>query len=864
MNDSTGLLTPRRYRSGVTVIDPSQRQVTIDGELARFGARAFDLLLVLLERRDRVVSKRELLDLVWPKLVVEENNLQVHVAALRKALGPQAIATIPGRGYQFALPIDALEPVTPRPAAALMDALESAAAPGNLPPSTSPLIGRMFDIATVEGMLRDNAVVSIVGAGGIGKTRLALAAASSAPGHFSDGRWWVELAPLTDGALLGQAIANTLSVPCRAGTSAVDSLATALGAMRGLIVLDNCEHLIDDVSELLERLMPQAKQVRWLVTSQESLKCSTEQVYRLGGLTVPRVAEFDTATQYGAVALFVERAHALDPRFRLAPDNLETIIEICRQLDGIPLAIELAAARVPLLGVQGLAERLDQRFNVLSGGARMKLRRHQTLRAALDWSYGLLSDEEQRVFRRLGVFAGGFTLELAQQLARDATIDEWQVLDVLARLIDRSLVIADGDARPRYSLLETARAFALEMLAENDESAPILRRHAEVMRDLLARLALDGNLSDAFWATGLRELGNVRVAMDWSRGVPGERHLACALHAFAWPVFQRAGFAHEFTQRMLTLWPFPADLPVELEAECMYALGRLGCSSGSEHCRAGALRAVELFEQLGERARLADALIQLAFVERNWSTTDIADAALARAEVLVDESTPPLVQARLACGQTFRAIDHGDLEAQIAASRRHADLARMADDNFGELIGLHNVGCGELSAGRFDEAIAVLTEVVARYRAQHSPNTMGLTLVNLAVALALRGDDIDLLPLAREGHVKSRLIGSANCALVAAALQHVRQGDPERAVVLAGFATADMRRWKSKPEPSELALPGRVLERCADKLEGKVVERLCALGAELDILRAEGVAFDGMDWNGTTAEALQGMLERRD
>ena len=862
MNDSTRLLAPRRYRSGAIVIDPSQRRVQVDGEPARLGARAFDLLLMLLERRDRVVSKRELLDLVWPKLVVEENNLQVHVAALRKALGPEAIATIPGRGYQFALPIDALEPAT-APVTVAQAAVPRVACAATCRRARRRSSGGCSTSRRSRRCCARTPWCRSSAPAGIGKTRLALAAAASAPGEFPDGRWCVELAPLTDGAQLGSAIASTLSIQCRAGTPVVDVLAGALGAMRSLIVLDNCEHLVDDVSELLEQLVSRAPQVRWLVTSQESLKCRTEQVYRLGGLTVPRVAELDTATQYGAVALFVERAHALDPRFRLGPDNVDSIIEICRQLDGIPLAIELAAARVPLLGVQGLAERLDQRFNVLSGGARMKLRRHQTLRAALDWSYGLLSEEEQRVFRRLGVFAGGFTLELAQQLARDATIDQWQVLDVLARLIDRSLVIADGDARPRYSLLETARAFALEMLAENGESAAILRRHAEVMRDLLARLLSDGNQSDAFWSTGLRELSNVRVAMDWSRGAPGERHLACDLHAHAWPVFQRAGVGHEFAQRMLRLWPFPPDLPVELEAECMYALGRLGCNSGSDRCRDGARRAVELFEQLGQKTRLADALIQLAFVERNWSGTDAADAALARAEQLVDDSMPPLVRSRLACGQTFRATAHGDVEGQLAACRRHAEFARMSDSAFGGLIALHNLGCAELAAGRLDEAVVTMTEVVARYRAQQSPNTMGGSLAVLSIALALRGDDIDLLPMAREGHVKARLIGSANYAILAAALQHVRLGDAERAAVIAGYSEADMRRWKCKPDPCELAMPGRVLERCRGTLADEAIARLRARGAALDDRHAERVAFDGADWDAVGAKPLPGLADAR-
>ena len=296
----------------------------------------------------------------------------------------------------------------------------------------------------------------------------------------------------------------------------------------------------------------------------------------------------------------------------------------------------------------------------------------------------------------------------------------------------------------------------------------------------------------------------------------------------------------------------------------MYALGRLGCSSGSDHCREGARRAVELFAQFGERARLADALIQQAFVERNWLAIDAADTALARAEQLVDASTPLFVQQRLACGQVFRAADHGDLAAQaVAAPRRQAELGRMAGDSqFGELIGLHNVGSAELEAGRLDEAVATMTEVVARHRAQHSPNTMGASLaINLSIALALRGDDIDLLPLAREGHVKSRLVGSAGGAIMAAALQHARQGDYARAAVLAGFGEADLGRAKCKPDSFDRALPGRVLGHCKGRLADEALVRLVARGAELEDQQAAHIAFDGDDWNEVGVEALPGLRD---
>lgn len=487
MDDARLAGSGRSYRSGAIEIDALRRQVLIEGMPAKIGARAFDVLLALVERRDRVVPKRELMDLVWPRLVVEENNLLVHMVALRKSLGPRAIATIPGRGYRFVLPIDVVhgggstEPLAP-----------SATTPSNLPASP-PLFGRTRDLDAVDALLREHAVVTIVGAGGIGKTRLALEAAASTWLELRDGRWWVELAPINDGTQVPSGIAAALEVQLPTGRPPEEALAIALAGRNLLLVLDGCEHVAEDIAALVDLLRARAPSVHLLVTSQESLKCRDEQVYRLGPLAVPASAQLEDAAQFGAVALFVERAHAVDSRFRLARNNVAVVIDICRRLDGIPLAIELAAARVPLLGVHGLNARLNQMFNVLSGGARMKLRRHQTLRAALDWSYGLLSDDEKTVFRRLGVFAGGFTLELAQRMASDEHIDQWLALDLLGHLVDKSLVIADSAAEPRYSLLETTRAFALEQLAAAGESEAMLRRHARVICELM--MALDANHS---------------------------------------------------------------------------------------------------------------------------------------------------------------------------------------------------------------------------------------------------------------------------------------------------------------------------------------------------------------------------------
>jgi len=332
-------------------------------------------------------------------------------------------------------------------------------------------------------------LVTITGAGGIGKTRVAQAVAkqmaTERAADYPDGVWWVELAALADGALIPSAVAQSIGARLAGDRATADGLRSQLAGQRALVVLDNCEHLADAVAALVETVSAGAPRVSFLVTSQETLKAADEHVYRLGALAIPANADADTALQSGAVELFAARAQAVDPRFTLTSTNLPAVIEICRRLDGIPLAIELAAARLPLLGVEGLRARLHERFNLLTGGARVVLRRHQTLRATLEWSHALLTHDEQTVFRRLGALAGGFTLEAAQEVASDERIDPWTVLDHLGALVDKSLVLAEGDPIPRYRMLETARAYALERLAESGETQVTLRRHAQSLVALL-------------------------------------------------------------------------------------------------------------------------------------------------------------------------------------------------------------------------------------------------------------------------------------------------------------------------------------------------------------------------------------------
>jgi predicted ATPase/DNA-binding winged helix-turn-helix (wHTH) protein len=816
-----------------------RRSVLVDGTPARVGSRAFDVLLALVERRERVVPKRELMDLVWPRLVVEEGNLLVHMVALRKLLGPRAIATIPGRGYRFVMPVDEVGSRT-----SADSGRPSVTARGNMPASPA-LFGRAQDLDAVEALLHEHTVVTIVGAGGIGKTCLALVAAAAARIELPDGRWWVELAPITEGAQVPTSIAGALGIQVSSGRSPDEALAMAVASRRLLLVLDNCEHLADDVAPLIDLLRARAPHVHVLVTSQESLKCRDEQVYRLGALAVPANAQLEEATQFGAVALFVERAHAVDSRFRLEKDNVEVVVDICRRLDGIPLAIELAAARVPLLGVHGLHARLNEMFNVLTGGTRMKLRRHQTLRAALEWSYSLLSADEQAAFRRLGVFAGGFTLELAQDVVSDGSIDQWLVLDLLGHLIDKSLVIADDEIEPRYRLLETTRAFALEQLAAAGESEALLRRHARVMCELMEKTEANRwDLSPAQRGHALHELGNVRAAIDWAVAAADGKTLRYELLGKCWLVWMLNGVIGEGMERMLELWPPASDLPISVEADFCLAMARLngGCAR-EEHWQA-ARRAEALYRQLGDSNRLCDALLLIGTTGLTLNHRSEAAQALRQAEELVDDATALRKQAALAAtqGEHYMWLDAAD--RAIAAFRRQGELYRRVGAEAGEYLALGYVGKAQLQSGDIDAAVESLRKAVDGLGRLNAPYGKDAHVAWLSVALALRGDDIDLVALAREAFDHLRGLGTTNYPVLATALHHARRDDLRRAVVLVGYALGTLAARSKEVLPICVQIRKRVRDRALAQHSAATVEAWRRVGEGLSEEQAAAIAFD--------------------
>ncbi|HGL4260290.1 ATP-binding protein [Burkholderia dolosa] len=464
---------------GTLSVDFEQRDIRRHGASLRIGARALDILEVLHRAGGSVVSKDDIMDAVWPGLIVEENRLQVHVATLRKALGASRdlIKTVPGRGY---LLVASPSPASAAGPDAAADAGDGAAAR----PLPAPLVGRDAEIAQIVDMLDRTPVVTLVGAGGIGKTSLAARVAQEMRRRSRERVLFVELARAATRDDMLIALAAELALDTD-GVPSAERIGDAFAASRCLLVLDNAEHIVDLVAPLVETLTSCAGSLRVLVTSREPLHISAEAVLRMSPLAVPADdASVDEIVRCSAVELFVERVRAAAPECPLDEAGVRLIGDICRRLDGLPLAIELAAARVATLGLAVVASRLDDRLNLLTGGLRSALPRHQTLRATFDWSYVLLDPAARALFRRMGCFIGPFTFDAAHAVAAEPGTSAADMIAVLGELVAKSLVTVEfHGASARYRLTESTRAYALEKLHNEGEFERIAERHAKYERE---------------------------------------------------------------------------------------------------------------------------------------------------------------------------------------------------------------------------------------------------------------------------------------------------------------------------------------------------------------------------------------------
>src|SRR5215472_10537990 len=549
---------PASFEFGRFRVFPQRREILADDRAIELGGRAFDVLVALIAANGAVVSKADLMSRVWPGRIVEDTNLHAQVKALRKAFSERDfIRTVVGRGYQFMSEIrarsaDQSERTEPGTASEISGPPR---APTNLPALTSDLIGRDAEVREVVSLMADHRLVTLTGTGGIGKTRLGLEVARQLLPQFADGVWIAELASLSDPALVPIAVATAFGLELISGVVSPDRIAAALGTKQIMLVLDNCEHVIDVAAEMVEALLRANPTARVIATSREPLRAESEHLYRVSPLAVPaeHMQALEDLLRHGAVALFVARAQEADPHF--APDwqTAAAIVAISRRLDGIPLALELAAARASTLGIQELVSRLDDCFSLLTEGRRTALRRHQTLRAALDWSYELLPASERVVLRRLSIFAGGFTLTGASAVVASAEIPAAGVVGGLSNLVTKSLIVADvGGAAAHYRLLETTRAYAREKLADAGELEETARKHAEYYRDLCGHAEAEWQTRPAAeWQADYgTQIDNVRAALDWAFSPRGDASIGVALTAAAVALWCQLSMLDECRRRV--------------------------------------------------------------------------------------------------------------------------------------------------------------------------------------------------------------------------------------------------------------------------------------------------------------------------
>jgi predicted ATPase/DNA-binding winged helix-turn-helix (wHTH) protein len=534
---------------------PAQRLLLEADKPLRLGSRAFDILVALVENAGELVTKEELIARVWPNSLVEEGSLRVHMAALRRALGDgqagkRFVATISGRGYRFVAPLAPVEGPRPGPSQPAGQELKH-----NLPALQTRMVGRAEIVASLVAALSQWRLMTLVGPGGIGKTTVALAVAEALIATYKDGVFFVDFAPLAEAHLVPSAVASALGLPSRSENQVPD-LISFLANKNALLVLDCCEHVIATVASLAEKVLEGARGVHILATSREPLRAEGERLQRLSplGLPVssPALSAADALT-YPAIQLFVERAAAIVDGFELSDADASFVADICRRLDGIPLAIELAASRIDAFGLRELAARLDDRFRLLTSGRRTALRRHQTLKATLDWSYDLLPEAERTILNRLAVFAGIFTLDSASAVVASPPLAASDAVDGIANLVAKSLVTAEiVDPGVHYRLLDTTHAYALEKLSESGEFNRVARRHAEHFRDFFQRAESEWETRPtAEWlAAYARQIDNLRAALNWAFSEGGDAGLGVELTVAALPMWFQLSLVDECRDRV--------------------------------------------------------------------------------------------------------------------------------------------------------------------------------------------------------------------------------------------------------------------------------------------------------------------------
>jgi predicted ATPase/DNA-binding winged helix-turn-helix (wHTH) protein len=691
------------------------------------------VLIYLLERPGRLVTKNELLDAVWTETSVSDAVLKVSIREIREALGddqkqPKFIATAQRVGYRFIGEV----------------------ATNNIPLPLTSFIGRVREMAEIRQLLAGTRLLTLTGTGGSGKTRLAIEMARDLVGEFDDDVWWVELAALSDPASVTQAVTSILGVRENPGRALLDTLTAHLRSKQLLLVLDNCEHLIAACAAVADALLHSCPQLKILATSREPLAVPGETTWTVPPLSLPdpsHLPPLDELLVYEAVHLFVDRAAAALPDFAATPESAPALSLLCQRLDGLPLAIELAASRVKVLGLEQIAARLDHCFQLLTAGSRTVLPRHQTLRATIDWSYELLPEDERTLLARLSVFAGWFTLEAAEKVCAGGSIAEDKVLDLLSHLIDKSLVVVtqrEGNGQTRYRLLETVRQYGQERLSAIGETTVVRLRHVSFYLNLAEEVEPKINTAErSQWVGRLeREHDNLRAALRYMLELQSTESALRMVGALFWFWFH-GGFWTEGRGWIAAALSRPvAQGPTKLRAKALYGQGVLGWTMGDHAAaRAQLEESAEVWRAVGDEHGLAHTIHFLG-VEL------LSHGELARARALNEESLGifrALQNDRwglaVACASLgIVAMAQRDDAAAQPLLEESISICRELKDGWALALPLRNLGIMALRQGDYDRAAALLRESLIVLRPLKERWFLSRSIESLAQVLALRGD----------------------------------------------------------------------------------------------------------------------------
>ncbi|HEY6578972.1 MAG TPA: winged helix-turn-helix domain-containing protein [Rhizomicrobium sp.] len=802
------------------------------------GSTACDVLLALIERAGALVTKDELIARVWKNLNVGNSTLYVHIRLLRGVLGSGYIVTRQGRGYQFVAEV--------RRTVSQRARTEPEPQRGNLPSlwisdaaeGPARLIGRREELGAVSDLLARARLVTLAGPGGVGKTSLALHAAGATSHLFPDGVWLVELATLSDPDLVPGAVATALGVKIGQSAAPLDTLVRQLGRKSMLIVLDNCEHVVSVAALLSEALLRATAGVKILVTSREPLCCIGEQIFEVRPLALPSAGTAPPAAirATAAVELFLERSRSADPNHRMDDSDVSIAARICRRLDGLPLAIEMAAGWVGVLGLETLDTKLDGSLKGWLRAGSTAPPRHSTLRATLEWSHGLLSATEQRVLRRVAVFAGSFSMAAAEAVGSDGDITIERVFEDVAKLIRKSMIaVVPGSRAQRYRLLETTRAFMVEKLAAGGDCEATRRRHAEWMLRLLETAMREWETTgDSAWLERYAPvLDDLRAALDWS--MEKDSDAAVALAGASWPLWRILALLGEGERRLSrAASPLSPEKPAALEARLRQGLGILRLNTTALGTAYEDLTtAATLYRALGESPHLGSVLATLGFALLMLGRIEEAEHTVAEALILLEHSHWPRTLAKAYSVQMCIELRRGDYDAVRSAGEKALRLCKLAGADFAGFTVSANLVEAALEKGDVDGAVSAGRELAAGLRETHNTDTLGFVLGVLCGALTVRGDLEEALAAAREGAPLLRDDGMLFGLFDHLALRAGLAGRTTDAALIAGYADSLYRLSGRPREPIGRQAIERLAVLLREFLPEDEIARLAHLGAQL-------------------------------